>query len=66
MEIPYLQLSHEALQNLITDFVSRGDDSGFEISLGDKVDQVKTQLADGSVIITFDADSGTCNIVKRR
>jgi len=65
MEVPYTQLSKEALANLITEFVSGTDDSGFDLSLSDKIEQVKAQLKDGSVIVTYDETSETCHLLKR-
>jgi len=66
MEIPYTQLSEEALRNLIVDFVSSSDDSGSDLSLGPKIDQVMRQLQNGVAMLTFDEVSGTCGIVKRK
>lgn len=57
MKIPHEQLSDDALQGLIEDFVGReGTDYGdLEYSLADKVAQVKGQLEMGKVVICFDA-----------
>ena len=62
MDISYTDLSDDALNNLITEFVSGTDDSGFDIPLEAKYKQVRSQLEDGSAVITFDTDSETCFI----
>ena len=68
MLIPHEQLSHEALENLIEEFVTRdGTDYGFdEISLSEKTARVRQQLQQGDIVILFDQDMGSCNIVPRR
>ncbi|MBT5953448.1 YheU family protein [bacterium] len=64
MEVPYKQLSKEALRNLITDFVSGLDDYGYS-SLDSKIEQVMKQLAEGNVLISFDEESETCFVCTR-
>ncbi len=56
MKIPYDQISPDALQGLIEEFVGReGTDYGErEYSLADKVSQVQRQLEQGQVVICFD------------
>ena len=61
MEIPYQQLSKEALTNLITDFVCSTDDYG-DYDLNIKIEQITHQLKKGSVVILFDEKSNTCLI----
>lgn len=64
MDIPYQQLSKDALRNLITDFVcSVGDFDGY--SLESKIEQVIQQLKRGTVVITFNKDSESCSIQTR-
>lgn len=65
--VPHTKLSAEALQNMIEQFVSRdGIDSGHvEFSLEQKVELVRSQLNRGEVVIAFDQDSQTCNIVPK-
>lgn len=65
MLIPYEQLSADALQGLIEDFVTRdGTDYGeHEVARQTKVDQVLAQLRRGEAVISYDADTGSCNIV---
>ena len=64
MEIPYRELSKEALQALIEEFVSReGTEYGAQdYSLENKVEQVIRQLQSGDVKINYDADTQTCQI----
>ncbi|MCP4714986.1 MAG: YheU family protein [Deltaproteobacteria bacterium] len=63
--IPHDQLSPEALQGLIEEFITRnGTDYGSrEIALDQKVSQVMRQLQTGKIIIVFDETSRTCNII---
>ena len=55
MEIPYAQLSKEVLEAVIEEFITReGTDYGeVELSLADKVDQVREQLRRGEVDFTL-------------
>ena len=62
MDISYTQLSDEALENLIIEFVSSTDDNGFDVDLNVKIQAVKSQLKEGRATITFDQDSKTCSI----
>ncbi len=68
MEIPFKELDKNTLQNLVQEFVSReGTDYGLHIyDLQDKVNHVMRQLEKGSVFIEYDAQSSSCNIVKRK
>ncbi len=68
MLIPHKQLSPEALNNLIEEFVSRdGTDYGAEeISLAQKAEQILRLLQQGEIAILFDEETGSCNIVPRR
>ncbi len=68
MEIPYKELDKDTLMNLIEEFVSReGTDYGSHVySLQEKVNHVLKQLEQGIAFIGYDADSSTCNIVKRQ
>lgn len=68
MIIPHQQLSREALQGLIEGFISReGTDYGREeVSLADKVAQVRCQLESGDVVIVFDEASESVNLLPRR
>ncbi|MFW9715340.1 YheU family protein [Vibrio parahaemolyticus] len=55
MIIPCQDIAPETLENLIREFVLReGTDYGaVEISLQNKIDQVKTQLEKGEAVIVF-------------
>ncbi|EHK0839601.1 YheU family protein [Vibrio parahaemolyticus] len=55
MIIPWQDIAPETLENLIREFVLReGTDYGaVEISLQNKIDQVKTQLEKGEAVIMF-------------
>jgi uncharacterized protein YheU (UPF0270 family) len=68
MIIPHSQISPEALQGLIEEFVTRdGTDYGeFEISLAQKVKQVEHQLKRGELVIVFDAASESVSILTRQ
>ena len=65
MLIPHQQLSSDALQGLIEDFIHReGTDYGaVEASLEDKVSQVRAQLVSGDVVILFDPVLESVNVV---
>ncbi len=63
VKIPYDQLSPEALQGVVEEFVTRdGTDYGEEeIPMETKIAQVLAQLRSGKAVIVFDqeTDSGT-------
>lgn len=61
------QLSAEALQGVIEEFITReGTDYGeIEYSLAEKVNQVRAQLQTKAVQIVFDLRSETCTIMTR-
>lgn len=67
VEIPYRDISVEALDNLIEDFISRdGTDYGeFEVSLADKKAQIMSQLQQGKVAIIYDEASESCTLLPR-
>ena len=67
MEIPFKDLEEDTLNNLIEEFVSReGTDYGFQIyNLKEKVNHVIKQLEKGVVFVDYDAESSSCNVVKR-
>lgn len=67
MEIPYYLLSDETLNSVVEAFVLReGTDYGeIEYSLDAKVSSILKQLKNGSAIIVFDDDSGTCDIIPK-
>jgi uncharacterized protein YheU (UPF0270 family) len=65
MQIPWKQLSSDALTGLIEEYATReGTEYGrIEISLPGKVAQIRKQLETGEAVILFDSDTQTCNIV---
>lgn len=67
MEIPYQKIPQELLIRLIESFVMReGTDYGHsDYSLPDKVEKVMMQLRQKKVIVTFDQETETFNIVPK-
>lgn len=55
MIIPWQQIAQETLDNLIREFVLReGTDYGdVEVSLEEKIDQVRAQLQSGQAVIVY-------------
>lgn len=68
MIIPHEQLSPEALQGLIEEFITReGTDYGWEeVPLVTKVEQVKRQIECKEVVIVFDLANETVSLLPRR
>jgi len=66
MEIPFTDLTHEALRGVIEEFVSReGTDYGsVDFSFEEKIEQIKGQLMTGDIKLVFDAETQSCNLVK--
>ena len=64
--ISYKELSPEALQGVIEEFVTQdGTDYGkSEVALDTKVNQILHQLHTAKAIIAFDQKTETCNILK--
>jgi len=67
MIIPWQDIAPETLENLIREFVLReGTDYGaIEVSLQDKIDQVRTQLEKGEATIVFSELHETVDIQLR-
>lgn len=64
MLIPYDQLEPETLRSVIAEFATR---DGTELTDADvKVDQVMRGLRSGRLVITWDEESASCNIVAVR
>jgi len=63
--IPWQSLSAESLQGIIEEVVSReGTDYGFvEVSLDQKVSEVRAQLERHEVTIVFDSELDSCSII---
>ncbi|NQV71020.1 MAG: YheU family protein [Pseudohongiella sp.] len=64
MEIPYKDLSDDALQAIIEEFITReGTEYGaHEYSLQQKIEQIKAQLQLGKIVINYDVDSQSCHL----
>lgn len=64
--IPHNELSKEALNGVVQEFVTRdGTDYGkVEVPLETKISQVISQLNSGVAVIVFDQETQTCNILK--
>jgi len=67
VQIPIERLSPEALNGLIEEFVTRnGTDYGLrEHTLEEKTSAIVRQLERGEVVVVFDAESESCNIVSK-
>ncbi len=67
IEIPYSELSQEALRGVVEHFVLReGTDYGKHVySLEEKVEHVLAQLRDGRARIMFDPTTESVDIVTR-
>jgi len=65
VKIPIDQLSPEALQSVIEEFISRnGTDYGItDVPLETKMQQVKRQLKSGQAVLVYDEAVQTCNIL---
>ena len=65
MRIPHDQLSAQALNGIIEEFITReGTDYGQrETPLEEKIRQIKAQIDRGEVIILSDSESQSCNLV---
>jgi uncharacterized protein YheU (UPF0270 family) len=68
MIIPHQQISADALQGLIEEFITRdGTDYGLEETpLASKVTQVRRQIEAGDVVIVFDAATESVSLLPRR
>ena len=65
MRIPYTKLSDDTLQGIVEEYVSReGTEYGSrDYSLDEKVKQVLAQIHCGDVVIEFDPDSQSCQLL---
>lgn len=65
MNIPYEQLSQEALKAILEEYASReGTDYGeISYSLEQKVAMLRRQLERGEVSINFDISTETCSLI---
>jgi len=66
VKIPHDQLSTEALQGVVEEFVTRdGTDYGeVEIPLETKIAQVMVQIRSGKAVIVFDQETESCTILR--
>ncbi|MET4695453.1 YheU family protein [Endozoicomonas lisbonensis] len=66
MIIPYKEIEPDTLNNLIEEFVTRdGTDNGYDQPLEQKVGSILKQLKQGEVVIVFDPNLDSVNIVPR-
>jgi uncharacterized protein YheU (UPF0270 family) len=67
IEIPFRQLTPDVLDALIEEFIHRnGTDYGeVEFSLADKVEQIKRQLQSNDVLVVYDEETETTNIIPK-
>ena len=67
IEVPYQQLSEDALIGIIEAYVLRdGTDYGErEISHEEKLLQVRRLIVDGEVLIVYDEQSESCTLVSK-
>lgn len=67
VEIPWRELSPTALAGVIEEFVTRdGTDYGqVETALDAKVASVRRQLERGEILLYFDADTESCQLLRR-
>lgn len=67
MIIPYNELSEDALQSLIDDFVTRdGTDYGHdEISRQEKATQLLVALKTGEMLISYNEETKSCGLVRK-
>ena len=61
MLIPHEHLSPTALRGIVTEFVTR--DGTDDTSVPDRIETVLRQLHSGQVVIHFDDETQTCNIL---
>ena len=68
MDIPYTEISEEALKAIIQEYITReGTEYGIkEYSFEQKIVQIKQQLLKGDIKINFDDETQTCNLVPNR
>ena len=67
MLIPYQQLSEDALQALLEDFVTRdGTDYGqVELSMQDKAEHLRMLLKKGELFISYNDELHSCGLVTK-
>ena len=67
LEIPWRELSVDALQGVIEEFATReGTEYGLsEVALATKVAQIRRQLERGEVLVFFDTQLESCQLLTR-
>jgi uncharacterized protein YheU (UPF0270 family) len=67
IEIPLARISDDILNAIIEDFIAReGTDYGSsEVGFETKVQQVISQIERGDVVITFDPETESCNLLTK-
>ncbi|MBK9467066.1 MAG: YheU family protein [Gammaproteobacteria bacterium] len=67
LEIPWRELSADALQGVIEEFATReGTEYGLsEVALATKVAQIRRQLERGEVLVFFDTQLESCQLLTR-
>lgn len=68
MIVPHQQISPDALQGLIEEYITRdGTDYGAqEFSLAQKVQQVQQQMERGDVVVVFDVATESVSLLNSR
>ena len=68
IEVPYREISPDALQGLLEDFVTRQgyDTAETELSLEDLAAQVRQQLVSGQLTIVYDAVTESVTVLTRQ
>ena len=67
MIIPYKDIEPDTLNNLIEEYVTRdGTDNGYDQPLEDKVNTVLRLLTLGEVVIVYDQEMESVNIIPRK
>ena len=68
IEVPYREISPDALQGLLEDFVTRQgyDTTEVDMGLGDWVQQVRQQLLQGELTIVFDPITESVTVLTRQ
>jgi len=68
VEVPWRELSAEALDGVIEEFVTReGTEYGArDVALATKVAEVRRQIERGDVLVFFDSVLSTCQLLTRR
>lgn len=67
IDIPLERLPPELLAAIIEEYICReGTDYGAnEVSLETKMQQIKKQISRGDIVITFDQETETCNLLTK-